>query len=311
MGTLRPLWPKEAKLVAGAQIANLAKHLSGSGTVTILSGAGISTESGLSDYRSPGKTKPVRPPINHNEFVSSTVVRKRYWARSFVGYPVLSSAQPNLCHHALSALHGRLDSVFRYHVTQNVDGLLQAAHTPKDCITELHGSIHWLMCRRCGVTEAREIFQNRLLDLNENWSGEVAQFNARPDGDAELEEGLVHQFQVPNCRFCGEDGLMPRVVFHGGQVPNRDSEMAAKAIEECDALLIIGSTVTPYSAFRLAKMAKKRGCFLGCINFGATRADDLLDIKVEGLAGDALTRLANLLLTDGFQPPESYTQYRK
>lgn len=304
MTHLKPQLPAGASLALDEQIRALSALLSRHSRITILSGAGISTESGLGDYRSPGKAKPARPPINHHEYVSLPSVRRRYWARSFVGYPVLSQARPNLAHHALAALHDAGGGVFRKHVTQNVDGLLQAARTPTAQLLELHGTIHQLVCRSCAATEDRTVFQHRLVQLNDEWAHELGTYEFRPDGDADLNGELVQRFRVPDCSACGEDALMPSVVFHGGQVPADVTEEATRIVEDSDALLIVGSTVRPMSAYRLARIAKKNGAFLACINFGPTRADDILDFKIEALMGNTLARLADVHLKGGFEPPQ-------
>lgn len=304
MARLKPQLPAGAGLALDSEIRTLSSMLSRFTRITVLSGAGISTESGLGDYRSPGKPKPARPPINHHEYVTYASVRRRYWARSFVGFPVLSNAQPNLAHHALAALHDAGGSVFHRHITQNVDGLLQAARIPTAKLLELHGTIHQLVCRNCAMTEDRDAFQRRLEVHNKEWAKELGTYEFRPDGDADLNGELVQRFQVPACAACGEHALMPSVVFHGGQVPPDVTEEATMIAEDTDAMLIVGSTVRPMSAYRLARIAKKNGAFLACINFGPTRADDILDFKIEALMGDTLARFADVHLKSGFEPPE-------
>lgn len=300
MARLKPQLPRGASFAHDTAIEYLSHRLSAFRNIAVITGAGISTESGLSDYRSPGKNKPPRPPINHHEYVTSTAVRQRYWARSFVGFPVLSNARPNLAHLSLAALHDAAGSRFRAHITQNVDGLLQAAKLPTASLLELHGTIHKLVCRSCGAFESRKAFQTRLNALNRQWSTDLGTYSYRPDGDADLDGELVHKFRVPPCNHCGEEALMPALVFHGGHVPAHVTEKATHMVEQCDALLVVGSTVTPFSAYRLVRLAKQRGAFLACVNFGDTRADDLYDVKVEALVGNAMARLANLQLKGGF-----------
>lgn len=306
MARLKPQLPKGASFAHDAAIEYLSHRLSAFRHIAVITGAGISTESGLSDYRSPGKNKPPRPPIKHQEYVASAVVRQRYWARSYVGFPVLSNARPNLAHLSLAALHDAAGSRFRAHITQNVDGLLQAAKLPTASLIELHGTIHKLVCRSCGAYELRKTFQTRLNTLNEQWSRELGTYSYRPDGDADLNSELVHGFRVPHCNECGEEALMPALVFHGGQVPAHVADKATRMVEQCDALLVVGSTVTPFSAYRLVRLAKQRGAFLACVNFGDTRADDLYDVKVEALVGNAMARLTNLQLTGGFAVREGF-----
>ncbi|CAN8076030.1 unnamed protein product [Agarophyton chilense] len=306
MARLKPQLPQGASFAKDAAIELLCDRLSRFRHITVLTGAGISTESGLSDYRSPGKKKPPRPPIQHQEYVSSAAVRKRYWARSFVGFPILSNARPNLAHLSLAALHDAAGSRFRWHTTQNVDGLLQAARIPSASLIELHGTIHKVVCRACGAYELRKHFQTRLLSYNKEWSEELGSYKYRPDGDADLDDHLIHKFHVPHCDACGEEALMPALVFHGGQVPAEVANLAAHTVEQSDALFVVGSTVTPFSAYRLVRLAKKNGAFLACVNYGATRADDIYDVKVEALVGNAMARFANLQLAGGFKAPEGY-----
>lgn len=305
---LLPKHPLGAPFSSSSCLARLADRLSACTSVAVLTGAGISTESGLGDYRSPERKVPLRQPTNHNDYVFSRFVRQRYWARSFVGYPLLSTAKPGLAHFALAALHDRGGHLFRSHITQNVDGLLQAARLPTSRITELHGSIHYLKCNSCKTTESRKLFQSRLLDMNQSWVGELHQnYEYRPDGDAELDEHLVTSFNIPNCTSCGADTLMPAVIFHGGSIPSSVNESASRIVDASDALLVIGSTLTPFSAFRLVRRAKADSKFVACINYGPTRADAMFDVKIEALIGDAVSRLADRMLVGGFTPPPNVT----
>eukprot|EP00177_Eucheuma_denticulatum_P000157 GFKZ01000282.1.p1 GENE.GFKZ01000282.1~~GFKZ01000282.1.p1 ORF type:complete len:348 (+),score=23.20 GFKZ01000282.1:73-1044(+) len=296
MPSLKPQLPAGAGLASAASLHRLADRLANCMRITVLSGAGISTESGLSDYRSPGKPKPSRPPINHHEYIKYPSVRRLYWARSFVGYPVLSRARPGLAHHALNVLHSQNEALFHGHVTQNVDGLLQRAGMEERGLVELHGSIHGLYCRHCGGREGREGFQERLMERNAGWSRELENdVEFRADGDAELAGELVGRFRVPECVHCGADELMPAVVFHGGGVPIGVAERAAGMVAEGDGLLVVGSTVQLWSAWRLVRMVKERGGRVFCVNFGRTRGDDVWDEKVEGVIGDAVVRLARIM----------------
>lgn len=264
--------------------------------MAVLSGAGISTESGLRDYRSPG-SKRTRPPISHQEYASSAYVRKRYWARSFVGYSLFSRTVPNRTHHALARLHRHAPAMFPFHITQNVDGLLQKAADgfPINLI-ELHGTVHVVTCTVCACEENRAAFQDRLHRYNLRWAGSLKDYEFRPDGDAELDEYLVSSFQVPKCYKCGKDALMPKVVFHGGSVPRPLTLDARRIVDNSNAVLVVGSTLTTYSAFSLVKRARDKGAVLACCNFGPTRADNLYDLKIETALGDTVTRLANHLL---------------
>lgn len=306
MVPLRPQLPLGATRATSSQIHRLAQELINCKCITVLSGAGISTECGLSDYRSPGKKYAPRPPINHHQYITSATTQKLYWARSFIGYPLLSTAKPGLSHHALSSLHGRLGNTFNQHVTQNVDGLLQGARTPLKSVIELHGSIHRLQCRDCLHIEERTSFQSRLIPSNIEWAKLLgSKYEHRPDGDADITGEMVELFTLPGCVSCGMHGMvMPTVVFHGGSVPKHVADQATHSVQDCDALLIVGSSMSTYSAFRLAKLAKNNGKRVFIVNYGPTRADDLVDLKVHALVGDSLARLADLLIDGGFHPPD-------
>lgn len=310
MSILAPKNPLGASRASATCLARLADQLSSFTSVTILTGAGISTESGLSDYRSPERRTPLPQPTNHSDFVSSPAVRRRYWARSFVGYPLLSRARPGVAHYALAELHRHAGHHFRFHITQNVDGLLQAAQLPSSRIIELHGSIHHLSCAVCGKKESRRAFQFRLQSINSSWARYHPHLQEyRPDGDAQLDEKITSSFSVPLCSFCNADALMPTVVFHGGSVPADISSSASRVVDASDALLVVGTTLTPFSAFRLVRKAKADGKFVACINYGPTRADDLFNVKIEAHIGDALSRLADRLLVSGFHPPNSLNKF--
>lgn len=282
MQPLLPLLPQGAPLATYSEIRALSSALS-RGKVTILSGAGLSTESGLRDYRSPGRELR-RKPMTASEFASSATNRKRYWARSFSGYDSLASARPNRAHRALALLHRNEN--FGQHVTQNVDGLLQLAGAPLQSLIELHGSLSHAACEKCGASEHRAHLQRRMAALNE---GTAAQM--RPDGDAEVHQDVVAQFVLPNCGSCRADALAPEVVFHGGCVPRNITAAARRAVDEADVVWVLGSTLTTYSAFSLVLRAKKNGAKVVAVNYGSTRADDLIDLKLETLVGDTVDRV--------------------
>lgn len=302
---LKPQFPLGAQRATSAQIERLAHQLSKYTSITVVSGAGISTESGLSDYRSPGKLYPPRPPINHMQYVNTPHVQRLYWARSFVGYPLLSTAKPGLSHYALSALHGDLGAKFRRHITQNVDGLLQVAKVPTSMINEIHGSIHHLQCRSCGFVESRTDFQNRLIESNQHFARLLSEYEHRPDGDVDLRGELVDQFTLPACGACdAEHMIMPTIIFHGGNVPRDVYDRATNAIKASDAVLVVGSSISTYSAYRLVKLIKEQGKAAFCINYGPTRGDNMWDLKIEAIVGDTLARLADMMVVGGFQPPD-------
>lgn len=268
------------------------------GPVLCVSGAGISTESGLSDYRSPGVAeRRRRPPIQHEEFVKSASIRRRYWARSYIGFPLLSQTVPNITHHALTALHNKGD-LFCTHITQNVDGLLRTAGIDQfgrgKQYLELHGTVSRVQCLRCEDALSRAEFQGLLESHNSNWTRGLGNFEYRPDGDAELDDRHVAEFNVPACRKCSRGDYMPSLVFNGGSVPKADVARALQMVDECRALFVIGSTTTTYSSYSLVKRAKERGCAIAIANFGETRSDNLADVKVTGLVSSVMAGLCDV-----------------
>lgn len=286
---LEPLLPVGVSAATSTAVRALTNALS-QGSVAVLSGAGLSTESGLRDYRSPGRER-TRTPMNAAEFAGSRSARRRYWARAYAGFVGLTAAEPNRAHHALARLHQgpRFDA----HITQNVDGLLQAAGGAPRALVELHGSIRSVECKSCGARTSRAGFQERLADANAGVDPLLAK-TFRPDGDAEVPRAIIDSFKVPVCDSCGADELAPAVVFHGGSVPREVTAAARAAIDAADVVWVIGSTLTPFSAFSLVRRAKVNGTPVVALNFGPTRADDqgLLDLKVEADIGGTVERVA-------------------
>ena len=235
-------------------LEQLRKQL-GSGPIAVLTGAGLSTASGIPAYRDELGTWRHPPPIQHQAFLKVELTRRRYWARSFVGWQRMANAQPNPGHVALASLQSR--GVVSTIITQNVDGLHQRARA--DPVIELHGSVHQVVCLDCGANYARSQVQGWLEVLNPDFARhEHAGIAAAPDGDAQLEEGMFHAFAVPNCPRC--DGVIkPDVVFFGDNVPRDRVARASAAIDDAKALLVVGSTLTVYSGFRFARQAEESG----------------------------------------------------
>jgi NAD+-dependent protein deacetylase sirtuin 4 len=254
------------------------------GRVTVLSGAGVSTASGIPDYRGPTARPRTRPPIQHREFVGSEAMRARYWARAVLAWPRFSGVAPNAAHEALVALE-RQGVVGRV-ITQNVDGLHQKAGSRE--VLELHGSLARVRCLACGALTPREVFQGQLLERNPqalSWSAEL-----QPDGDAELPDEAVARFVVPSCA-CG-GAFKPDVVFFGDNVPGERLSRALAWSDEADTLLVVGSSLTVYSGFRFVLRAKERGQRVVIINRGPTRGDELADLKIDDEVGRVLAQLA-------------------
>lgn len=256
--------------------------------VLLLTGAGISTASGIPDYRDADGVRRGNAPVQGPDFRRQEAVRRRYWARSMVGYPTLSRAAPNPGHLAIAQLASqqRIGSL----VTQNVDGLHQRAGSTD--VTELHGSIHGVVCLDCQRSYARSAIQQQLEHDNPQMAGLVA--TPAPDGDALLEPSQLASFHLPQCLHCSGT-LKPDVVFFGDGVPAACSAEALRKMEQASALLVIGSSVMVYSSFRLCRLASETGKPVAAVNIGKTRADDLLAFKLEVPAQDLLPAVAAIL----------------
>lgn len=272
----------------------LSQFLHRTRRLVVLTGAGCSTESGIPDYRSPGGAWTRHKPIQFSAFVRSAEVRRFYWARSYRGWPRFESARPNAAHRALAELEAR----GRVHqlITQNVDDLHQEAGSR--AVVQLHGRNRLVVCLDCGGESPREEMQSRLGELNAEWlqrnatnglRGDEADF--APDGDAEVAREVVGGFRVPECRRCG-GVLKPAVVFFGESVPKEKVDYAMRRVDEADALLVVGSSLTVWSGFRFAKRAHERGIPIAIVNIGLTRADDLATLKIEEQCGAVLSELA-------------------
>ncbi len=259
----------------------------------VLTGAGVSTESGIPDYRDAQGHWKRPPPVTFQAFMGEDATRKRYWARSMIGWRTMGQAQPGPAHRALAALEsqGRVALL----LTQNVDGLHQAAGSRH--VIDLHGRIDTVRCMACEHRLPRTDFQAELLRRNPDWAGLDAR--AAPDGDADLELRDFSGFDVPACPVC--DGLLkPDVVFFGESVPRGRVDSAYAALESADGMLVVGSSLMVYSGFRFVQRAAERALPVAALNLGRTRADELLSLKVEAPIGPALERLAGLLV-----PPDA------
>jgi len=245
----------------------------------VLTGAGVSTDSGIPDYRGPGS--PVRTPMTYSDFVRSPEGRQRYWARAHVGWSRMRQAEPNLTHRTLAAMQdaGRLTGL----ITQNIDGLHERAGH-RDVI-DLHGRIDRVICMNCHQLTDRSELHDRLALLNpgyENRIGEVA-----PDGDVVLDD--TADFRVAECRRCGGD-LKPDVVFFGENVPKDRVERSYALVAEAEALVVLGSSLQVMSGLRFVRAAHKRDIPIVIVNRGTTRGDDLATRKIDAGVAETLTR---------------------
>ncbi|UUW91860.1 Sir2 family NAD-dependent protein deacetylase [Pimelobacter simplex] len=253
------------------------------GPLVVLTGAGLSTDSGIPDYRGPGA--PARMPMTYQEFVSGPAAQQRYWARSHLGWSRMRRAEPNAGHTAVAALGADLV------ITQNVDGLHEACGTP--ALVALHGRIADVICLACRRTSPRASLQQRLEDANPGWAARHADVAVRPDGDVDLDE--TADFVVPPCADCGGP-LKPDVVFFGENVPKPRVERCFAAVEALagrgGTLLVAGSSLTVMSGLRFVRRAAQRGVPVVIVNRGTTRGDELASYKVEVGTGAWLPDLA-------------------
>jgi NAD-dependent SIR2 family protein deacetylase len=257
--------------------------------LAVLTGAGISTESGIPDYRGPGTRARAKDPMRFAEYTGSGVGRARYWVRAMVGWPSFAAARPNAGHTALAELEtrGRVCGV----ITQNVDRLHHRAGSR--AVVELHGALFEVRCLDCGRIESRADVQARLAELNPHVHAAVAEM-LRPDGDAELPTAWVEGFRVPACTGCGGT-IKPDVVFFGENVPAPKVEQAYTMLADADALLVVGSSLTVFSGYRFVRRAAERGMPIAIVNLGETRGDPYATVRVDAAAGEVLPRLLDAL----------------
>ena len=250
----------------------------------VLTGAGVSTDSGIPDYRGPGSTP--RTPMTYQEFVSGSEARRRYWARVHTGYRRISTAAPNAGHRALAALDPELL------VTQNVDGLHEAAGSRR--LVALHGRISDVVCLVCRAVSSRQALERRLAELNPGWAEAHADLALRPDGDVELTDW--ESFRVADCADCG-GVLKPDVVFFGENVPPERVARCYAAVEALadtgGALLVAGSSLAVMSGLRFVKRAARLGVPVVIVNRGPTRGDPLAAYKLEVGCSEFLCELSN------------------
>ncbi|KAG0276070.1 NAD-dependent protein lipoamidase sirtuin-4 [Linnemannia exigua] len=297
----------------------------GASNITVLTGAGVSTDSAIPDYRGENGTYTLNPdykPVFFQAFVALDEARHRYWARSFLGFPPIMTTEPNPTHYALAALQSPLSSLpagpmqdtmdnqqpprsgfIRNFITQNVDGLHQKAGAKN--VTELHGTLHRVKCMSCGHEEDRSDFQQVLADLNPEWDDLLQSQSAsrlysrmNADGDVELkspeQQQQQHQqisskdkvldyrtFQYPTCSCCGSGHYKPSVVFFGENIPVATKESTTQAILESNGLLVIGTSLATFSAFRLVKLAKDTGVPIAIVNLGQSRGDALANLRYD------------------------------
>ena len=242
--------------------------------LVVLTGAGCSTESGIPDYRDKNGQWKYRQPVQFMDFVGDSYTRKRYWSRSMLGWPVITQARPNAAHTSLATLE--LSGYLDYLVTQNVDGLHQKAGSQS--VAELHGGLEWVICLDCRKRIPRQRLQETLLRYNPEFEGITDV--AAPDGDADLEDKDLAAFRVPECTYCG-GMLKPDVVFFGESVPKARIGRVIEQLDRARGLLVIGSSLMVFSGYRFCKYATEQGKSVAVLNQGRTRADSLINLKID------------------------------
>lgn len=256
------------------------------GGVVVLSGAGLSTESGIPDYRGPTGATRRTAPMTFQAFTGDAVARQRYWARSYLGWGQILNARPNAGHLAVAALQRR--GFLAGLITQNVDGLHQAAGAVD--VIELHGGLSQIVCLSCRLAEPRVSLSERLAAANPDFDAEVLAINA--DGDVEIPDSALSLFHVVGCVHCGSELIKPDVVFFGENVPRERVDACFALVDEARSLLVLGSSLTVMSGFRFVRRAAANGTPIAIVNQGTTRGDALATIVVDAPLGGLLTELA-------------------
>lgn len=269
----------------------LSRFLAINPRLLVLTGAGVSLESGIPTYRDQQGNWLHVTPIQEQAFMSDAHTRRRYWARSWYGWPLVRDARPNAAHIALAQLEQR--GHIELLVTQNVDGLHQRAGSFN--VVDLHGRVDRVRCMGCAAVHSRDEVQQRLA--RENVWPTRQQQSARPDGDMDVPDDLLPGLQLPRCSQCRAD-LRPDVVFFGGNVPPSTVEECHDALKRSDALLVVGSSLRVFSGYRFCRRAHQLGKPIAIINPGVTRADDLAQLRLYSPAGPLLNQLTALLATD-------------
>ena len=283
--TSTPTPPTEALQAVTRQL----KH----GKVLVLTGAGVSTDSGIPDYRGPQGSLSRHRPMTYQEFRFDAAALQRYWARSFIGWRYINTARPNRVHYAIATLqaHGLVSAV----VTQNVDGLHQAAGS-KDVLA-LHGDLATVLCLQCGHREARADFDARMATINPNYCDSITidPQQVNPDGDIALAESDVQRFHLAGCKACGSTLMKPDVVYFGENVPIERKYRLSRLLADSRSVLVAGSSLAVMSGMKVVIEAKKQNKMVAAINGGPGRADDRVDILWRTQLEPAFTQVLSAL----------------
>jgi NAD-dependent SIR2 family protein deacetylase len=260
----------QADSPATEQAGDIARLVAGK-RVAVLTGAGISTDSGIPDYRGQGASK--RTPMKFADFIGSVEYRRRYWAGAHLGWRRFAAAEPNRGHIALAAMEqfGAISGI----VSQNVDGLHRRAGSAH--VVDLHGTLSRVGCVECGQMYDRESVEHRVALLNP-WLAQMPDPELAPDGDSDVEGW--QSVEVPECTVCGGI-LKPDVVFFGENVPLERVERSVAAVDRAEVLLVIGTSLAVNSGVRFARQAAKAEKPIIVVNVGPTKADVLATVKLE------------------------------
>lgn len=283
--SLHPLERSEPPEGSLEQMADLIRARD---DLLVLTGAGLSTSSGIPAYRDHQGQWLRRTPIFYQDFMRCPTARRRYWARSFFGWHHVAESKPNAGHLGLAQMEQ--DGQIKHLITQNVDALHERAGSHR--AIEVHGQLGRVKCLDCHAKYDRHEIQKRLQEMNAHWSAEILGYN--PDGDVDLDEAAYPDFHVADCDQC-QGPLKPDVVFFGESVPQETSSAVQVAINQCDAVLVIGSSLVVMSGYRIVKQAHAMGKPVVSINQGRTRADDLLQFRINGDCSETIQALCRML----------------
>jgi len=261
---------------------NLAEFIQRHRGLLVLTGAGISTDSGIPAYRDADGNWLHAKPVLYQDFVNHHATRQRYWARSMLGWPRMQKNQPNRGHQALRQLEQ--SGYLKFLITQNVDGMHQRAGSNN--VVDLHGRIDSVVCLSCKTTSARKTWQAQLSDKNPEWQTKVIVASDRPDGDVLIDNANYSDFEVPSCPCGGV--VKPEVVFFGENVPKASVDFSMQQLQEAPALLVVGSSLTVFSGFRFVKRAAELKKPIAILTKGKTRGDDLATLKIDQGCSEAL-----------------------
>lgn len=276
------------KAASDADLGRVNEFVRNAKKLFVVTGAGLSTESGIPDYRSEGVglySRTNHKPMQHSDFLSSSDKRKMYWARNYASWPMFSSFKPNKSHLTLADWEKK--GKIWHHVTQNVDGLMKKSGSIR--LTELHGTSYKVKCLGCDFRLTRDSMQKLIESHNADWSEESA--DIAPDNDVRLTNEQVKSFKLPDCPKCKKDLLKPDIVFFGDNIAKPIVQNVNKLLSESDALLAIGTTLQVYSSYRILLKAKELGIPISIINIGPTRGDHMASFCVSTKCSDIIQNI--------------------